>query len=241
MTLFNVIVAAIAFFAGSVGSVAGFGIGSILTPLIATQLGTKFAVAAVTIPHIAGSSVRFWTLRHHVHRRVLLTFGAMSVIGGLLGAFTHAYWTSHVLTIVLAIVLVITGAAGVFGFHYRFRGAAAQAGGVVSGFLGGLVGNQGPVRSAAMLGFDLSKEEFVATSVAIGMIVDIARLPVYFWSEGRAMAAHLPLVVSMVVFVIAGTLLGRIVLGRVPEDHFKRMIAALIFALGVILLVFRNG
>jgi uncharacterized membrane protein YfcA len=235
---FTLIVAAIAFFAGSVGSVAGFGIGSILTPLVATQLGTKFAVAAVTIPHIAGSTVRFWTLRQHVHRRVLFTFGVMSMIGGLLGAFAHAYWTSHLLTIVLAIVLMITGAARLFGFHYHFRGAAAQAGGVISGFLGGLVGNQGPVRSAAMLGFELTKEQFVATSVAIGMVVDIARLPVYFWSQGHAIVKQWPIVAMMVGCVVAGTLLGRFVLGRVPEDHFKKMIAALIFALGVTLLVF---
>lgn len=240
MTLFTWIVAAVAFFAGSVGAVAGFGIGSILTPLVATQLGTKFAVAAVTIPHIAGSFVRFWTLRHRVNRRVLLTFGSMSVIGGLLGAFAHAYWTSHLLTIVLAIVLIITGAAGVFGFAYHFRGPAAQAGGVVSGFLGGLVGNQGPVRSAAMLGFDLTKDEFVATSVAIGMIVDVARLPVYFWSQGSKVMTQLPLIGIMLIAVVAGTLLGRKLLGRVPEDHFKRMIAALILALGVVLLLFHS-
>jgi len=237
-TFFTAIVAAIAFFAGAVGAVAGFGIGSILTPLVATQLGTKFAVAAVTIPHIAGSSVRFWTLRRRVDKRVLFTFGVMSMIGGLSGAFAHAYWTSHLLTIVLAIVLIATGAARLFGFHYHFRGAAAQAGGVISGFLGGLVGNQGPVRSAAMLGFDLPKEEFVATSVAIGMAVDIARLPVYFWSEGRAIATQWPIVIMLTICVVAGTLLGRVLLGRVPEDHFRTMIAALILALGVALLVF---
>jgi uncharacterized membrane protein YfcA len=238
MTIFAVVVAVVAFFAGSVGAVAGFGIGSILTPLVATQLGTKFAVAAVTIPHIAGSAVRFWTLRRHVNRRVLFTFGVMSVIGGVLGAFAHAYWTPHLLTIVLAVVLIVTGAAGVFGFAVHLRGAAAQAGGAVSGFLGGVVGNQGPVRSAAMLGFDLTKEQFVATSVAIGMIVDLARLPVYFWSQGSVIARHVPFVLMMTAAVVAGTLLGRRILGRVPEALFKRLISALIFALGVLLLVF---
>jgi uncharacterized membrane protein YfcA len=126
MTIFAAVVAVVAFFAGSVGAVAGFGIGSILTPLVATQLGTKFAVAAVTIPHIAGSAVRFWTLRRHVNRRVLFTFGVMSVIGGVLGAFAHAYWTPHLLTVVLAVVLIVTGAAGVFGFAVHLRGAAAH-------------------------------------------------------------------------------------------------------------------
>jgi len=235
MTPFAGIVAAVAFFAGAVASVAGFGIGSILTPLVATGLGTKFAVAAVTIPHICGSAVRFWTLRRDVHRRILLTFGLMSVAGGIAGAYAHAFWTSRLLTIVLAIVLVVTGSASLFGFAYRFRGWAAHAGGVVSGFLGGLVGNQGPVRSAAMLGFDLTKEQFVATSVAIGMIVDIARLPVYFWSQGRNVAAQWPLVLMMAICVVAGTLLGRALLGRLPEELFKRMVAALILVLGVVL------
>src|SRR5262245_24163632 len=74
-------------FAGAIASVAGFGIGSILTPLFSWQSGTKFAVAAVSIPHLAGTAVRFWLLRGHIDRRVLLSFGLASAAGGLLGAF----------------------------------------------------------------------------------------------------------------------------------------------------------
>jgi len=162
----------------------------------------------------------------------------MSAIGGLLGAFTHAFWASRALTYTLAVVLIITGAVGVFGLTFKFRGAAAQAGGIVSGFLGGMVGNQGPVRSAAMLGFELTKEQFVATSVAIGVIVDVVRLPVYFWSQGKLIAVQVPFVIMMTIAVVAGTLLGKLLLGRVPEAIFKRMVSALIFALGVLLLVF---
>ena len=39
-------------FGGAVASVAGFGIGSVLTPAIAAVAGTKLAVAAVSIPHV---------------------------------------------------------------------------------------------------------------------------------------------------------------------------------------------
>jgi hypothetical protein len=77
--------------AGAVASVAGFGIGSILTPLLAWQRGTKLAVAAVSIPHLAGTALRLWRLRGHIDRRVLLSFGLASAAGGLLrrsgGAF----------------------------------------------------------------------------------------------------------------------------------------------------------
>ena len=49
--------------AGAVASVSGFGIGSLLTPLLALHAGTKTAVAAVSIPHLIGTAIRFWRLR----------------------------------------------------------------------------------------------------------------------------------------------------------------------------------
>jgi hypothetical protein len=44
--------------AGAVASVAGSGFGSILTPLLAWQAGARPAVAAVSIPHLAGTALR---------------------------------------------------------------------------------------------------------------------------------------------------------------------------------------
>ena len=52
-----------AFLAGSIASVAGFGIWSILTPLVAWQCGIKEAVALVSLPHFAATLLRFWRLR----------------------------------------------------------------------------------------------------------------------------------------------------------------------------------
>ena len=56
---------------------------------------------------------------------------------------------------------------------------AAWIAGVLSGFFGGLVGNQGGIRSAALLSFDMQKEAIVATATAVALIVDGARMPVY--------------------------------------------------------------
>jgi uncharacterized membrane protein YfcA len=55
--------------AGTIASVAGFGIGSVLTPLLAVRAEAKLAVAAVSIPHVVGTAVRFWLLRGDVDRR----------------------------------------------------------------------------------------------------------------------------------------------------------------------------
>src|SRR5512146_717558 len=95
---FDVIVAAVAVVAGMVASVAGFGIGSLLTPVLAFQVGTKLAVSLVSLPHVAGTALRFWILRAHVDRHVLLNFGIASAVCGLVGAVLHAFLTSIILS-----------------------------------------------------------------------------------------------------------------------------------------------
>src|SRR5215469_6833411 len=93
----NVITALVAIAAGAIASISGFGIGSILTPLLATWLGTKLAVAVVSVPHFLGTALRFWLIREHLDRRILLSFGITSAIGGLSGALLHVWLRSSIL------------------------------------------------------------------------------------------------------------------------------------------------
>lgn len=52
-------------------------------------------------------------------------------------------------------------------------------GGALSGFFGGLSGNQGALRSAFLIKTGLDKEAFIGTGTVASVIVDIARLVVY--------------------------------------------------------------
>ncbi|HEX4567736.1 MAG TPA: hypothetical protein VH138_13955, partial [Vicinamibacterales bacterium] len=65
-------------------------------------------------------------------------------------------------------LLLFVGVTQFTGFsdRMRFGGALAMIAGTLSGLLGGLVGNQGGIRSAALLGFEMPKETFVATATA---------------------------------------------------------------------------
>jgi hypothetical protein len=57
--LFKIAVPFVAFLAGGIASIAGFGIGSLLTPLVASQYGMKSAVSAIAIPHFIATALRF--------------------------------------------------------------------------------------------------------------------------------------------------------------------------------------
>jgi uncharacterized protein len=232
--IFEVLVGAAAFAAGAVATVTGFGIGSILTPLFAMRTGTQLAVAAVSIPHFFATLLRFWRLREHVDRRVLLRFGITSAAGGLLGALLHNSAANRMLGIAFGVVLVFVGVSELSGLakRMRFTGPVAWTAGAVSGFLGGLVGNQGGIRSAALLGFDIDKRAFVATATAVGVIVDIARMPAYFVTQWRELIDLWPLIAIATVAAILGTFLGERLLRGIPERRFRRVVAVLVLVLG---------
>jgi len=242
-TAFAALLALVGLIAAGIAAVTGFGIGSLLTPTLAVKTGTKLAVAAISIPHLVGTALRFWILRRHVDRRVLLGFGIASAAGGLAGALAHAWVSSRALAIVFGVVVALAGLSELSGWMQRVRWGRRSAWGAggLSGLLGGMVGNQGGIRTAALLGFDVPKEAFVATSTAIGLFVDAARMPVYFATEWRDIARIWPLVLTAVVAVTIGTGLGTRVLGRLPQQNFRRVVAVLLVALGLYMAIAGRG
>jgi uncharacterized membrane protein YfcA len=193
--MFDLLIFAASVAAGVIAAISRFGIGSVLTPLVSIHTDTKLAIAILSIPHLVGTFVRFVTLRSKINGSLALTLGVASAIGGLAGAVLNSYANAPALTYVLAALLVFAGISGITGMAERLelKGMWKWIGGFVSAVFGGMVGNQGVVRSAAMLGFRLSKESFIATATAIALVVDGARMPVYFITDHerifRAMAA----------------------------------------------------
>jgi hypothetical protein len=221
--------------AGAIASVAGFGIGSVLTPVLSTQLDVRLAIAAVSLPHLTGTVVRFLLVRTHIDRDVLLGFGAASAIGGLTGAALQSVVQSTALAVIFGALLIFAGLGSLTGFaqRMRFRGrVAALIGGTVSGLLGGLVGNQGGIRAAALLGFDVERQAFVATATAVALIVDGARIPVYIATQGAELASLWALIVLLAIGAVIGTFAGQWTLRRMPEPMFRRVVAVLLLGLG---------
>jgi hypothetical protein len=221
--------------AGAIASLVGFGVGSVLTPVFALGTTTKLAVAAVAIPHFIGSAARLATLRRHVEWRVFKSFGIASAAGGLAGAILHARISSRAMAVVFGALLILAALSEWTHWIDRIRwgrGTGIVAG-ALSGMFGGLVGNQGGIRSAAMLAYDVPKASFVATATAAGLCVDLARMPVYLAIEGPALAPLAGWIVAASLGVLIGTALGVPLLHRIPERLFRKVVAALLLGLGV--------
>ncbi len=224
--------------AGAIAAVSGFGIGSLLTPLLLLQMPAAHAVAVVSIPHALATAIRFMRLRHDVHRPTFREFGLASAAGGLAGAALQPWLASPALTGLLALLILVAGATELVRRPVPLPRTPfwRLLGGTLSGLFGGLVGNQGGIRAAALLGFELPPRALVATATAAALLVDAARVPIYLVSAGPVLSETTSLWLTACAGVTLGTLVGVPLLGRIPPPTYRRLIGALLLLLGVALL-----
>jgi uncharacterized protein len=236
---YTILLAVTGFVAGVVAAVSGFGIGSLLTPIFALQLDTRLAIAAVSVPHLVGTVQRFWTMRGDVDRKLLLEFGIPSAVGGLAGALMHGTLNSRGLAVVFGLLLLFTAIAELTGWMRRVHWGRSfgWTAGAISGFLGGLVGNQGSVRTAGLLAYSVSPTSFVATATTVALIVDGARMPVYLTTQGKGIAAIWPMLAVATTGVVTGTSVGIRVLPRLRTETFRRTVAIFLAILGAAMLL----
>lgn len=239
MDWFLVGVFLVALTAGGVASVVGFGIGSILTPVLALRLGAQVAIPAVAVPHLVATLLRWWRLRRSTSRGHLLSFGILSAAGGLVGALTYARLEGSGLAVILGLLLVLSATARLAGWPGKWtpgRGVSLALGGL-SGFFGGVAGNQGGIRAAALSVFDLSPKQFVATATAVALMVDLGRTPVYVVRAGAQIRSVAGLIGVAAVGAVLGTVLGERILTKLPRERFTRVVSLAVGLLGAWLIV----
>jgi uncharacterized membrane protein YfcA len=238
--IFDISVILTAILAGIIVAVSGFGIGNLLTPILAIKFGGKVAIAAVALPHLIGTTLRFMFLKTKIDKKIFIYFGITSAIGGLIGALLYWKTTSQALTFIFGIILIFASLMEFSGFLRKIKIGknTALMGGLLSGFLGGLVGNQGGIRSAALLSFDMDQKAFIATATAtaIGLIIDAVRIPIYVVTQYSKITKAWASIFLTIIGVIIGTLLGIKILKIIPKNIFKTVVAILIFLLGILML-----
>lgn len=233
MILFLMGVFAVGLVSGATAGLVGFGIGSLLTPLIAAEYGMERAVMAVSLPHLMATAFRFWRHYGHVDWGVFRKFGVWSAAGGLAGALSHRWLGGQGVTMVMGLLLLATAAANLSSGFFGWRPRAGRTLGLLSGFFGGVAGNQGGLRACALLICGLEPRAFLATSTAIALAVDVARTPVYLargWESLQGMG--LTIVVAS-AGCVAGTALGERILMGLGVEQYRKGVALAVGILGI--------
>jgi uncharacterized membrane protein YfcA len=234
------VVAIVSILSGATAAIIGFGIGSLLTPVLLTRLDPHLAISVVAVPHMAATAMRYVRHRRWVDRRVLVWFGLPSAVGGLAGALLQGTLHSPVLVVALAILLVLTGLANLTrGFGARAAPSPTAAGlvGLLSGICGGLVGNQGGLRAAGLNAFELEPRAYLATGTAVALLIDAARTPIYLARSGEALLGLVALIAVATIGCVVGTVAGERLFLRIPPERYRKVVGAAVVALGIWLLL----
>jgi uncharacterized membrane protein YfcA len=108
-------------------------------------------------------------------------------------------------------------------------------GGFLSGFFGGISGHQGAFRSAFLTKAGLTKDEFLGTSNAIALIIDISRITVYSASLNFAQLSGIKgVLLTGIVFAFIGTYFGKKLVKKTTLAGVKRIVGVLLLVLGTL-------
>lgn len=192
-----VVIAIAAFVVSGVTLLSGFGLGTVLMPTFAIFFPVPVAIAATAVVHLSNNLFKLGLLGRKAEWPVVVRFALPASIAAVLGASTLVVFAEIpvLITYVLfgdqhdvTMLKLIIGAL-IIGFalvelspmtsKLTVSGKYLALGGLLSGFFGGLSGNQGAFRSAFLIKAVRTKEAFVATGVVSAVIVDITRLTVY--------------------------------------------------------------
>lgn len=249
------VVSAAALVASALTLFSGFGLGTLLMPVVAIFFPIDIAIAITAMVHLANNLFKVALLGKHANRAVLFSFGVTAVIFAFLGALVLG-WLSEMPLVLeyvafnnqmqVSPVKMIVGLL-ILGFvaldlSPKFSAIELDRkylpyGGVVSGFFGGLSGHQGAFRSMFLLKAGLAKEEFVATGVMLAVMVDTSRILIYGWEMStQRQGIEWPLVIAASISAFIGAYFGAKMLKKLTIRAIQVAVSALlaIVSLGLI-------
>ena len=231
------------FLAEVVGTIAGFGSATILLPVALLFVDFKTALVLTAFVHLFGNAGRWAFFRKKISWKITGYFGIVGIFGALFGALLVTHADQDTLQLGLGIFLVGYGLFAFLkpSFSLKQTGRNMLAGGLSSGFLAGIIGTGGALRTAFLTAFRLPKEQYIGTSAVIALAVDGIRIPVYL-RDGLLAADYYWTLPLLFVLAVAGAYVGKKLVGKIPQLLFGRIIlAALILAGAKLVLDYLRG
>ena len=248
------LIAVIAFLAAILTFFSGFGLGTILTPVFMIFFPAELAIALTGVVHFFNNIFKLFLVGKNADKQVMMRFGIPAVIAAFAGAwlllqisdlqplfdYKLAGKTIEVFPVkfIIAILLIIFALMDLLPFisKIQFGKDKLPIGGALSGFFGGLSGNQGALRTAFLIKAGLSKESFIATAVVVSTFVDFTRLSIYatrFTASG--LQDNITLILCTTLAAIAGAFIGNKLLKKITLKFIQNLVAVMLIMVSIAL------
>ena len=222
----------------TIAGVAGLGGGVIALPVLVWVFGVREAIPILAFSQILSTISRVGLHRQALHWPVARFFmiGALpfSVLGSL---FFVSIDTSVLVRILGAIMLLFVVYTRLpIGRNFKMRAWGFIPVGAGTGFSSAFLGIPGPFAAAFYLAYGLSASAYIGTS-ALGMaMIQVPKLIIFGTSDLLSLRVVL-LGVSMGAIAAGSAYLGRVILMRVPNHVFPKIITTMLLISGVVFLI----
>ncbi len=221
----------------TIAGVAGFGGGVVALPVLVWVFGVREAIPILTISQVLSTVSRVALHRDALNWPVVRNF----VIGGLpfsvLGALFFVSIDTQVLVRILGVMMLlfVVYTKLPIGRNFKMRLWGFVPLGSATGFGSAFLGIPGPFAAVFYLAYGLSASAYIGTS-ALGMgIIQIPKLIIFGSNDLLTMRVVL-MGVGLGAIAAGSAYVGKIILNRVPERIFPRIITAMLLISGVVLL-----
>ena len=249
-----VIISIVAFLTAILTFFSGFGLGTILTPVMMVFFPVEIAIALTGVVHFSNNIFKLFLVGKNFDKDILLRFGIPAVIFAFIGAsllllipnqepiYTYIFFdkTFEIFAIKLIVALLMMFFAVIDLIPYlnniEFHRNKLPIGGAFSGFFGGLTGAQGALRSAFLIRSGMTKEAFIGTTVVISSFVDLTRLSVYSTRLLQIdLNENLLLITIATLSAISGAFIGNKLLKKVTLAFLQKTVATMLVIISLAL------
>lgn len=228
----------LALIAEIIGTISGCGSSVFFVPVAAYFFDFHSVLGITAVFHIFSNISKIVFFRKGVNWKIVLKMGIPAILFVSLGALLSKYLNNQVLEIGLAVFLIFFSLIFLLFQKIAIRPTTLYSlvGGTISGFVAGLFGTGGAIRGMTLAAFNLQKDVFIATSAFIDIGVDLSRGLVYF-SNGFIHYHDLGYVLILIGVSIVGTYIGKLILQKISETLFKKIVLGVILGIGIVTLL----
>lgn len=247
-----VVVVITAFLISGLTFFSGFGLATVLTPVLILFFPAPVAISLTAIVHFLNNIFKLILTSKNVNVEVLIKFGITAMFGAVFGSFTlvaiskksfvinyHLFNHSFHVELVNFIIGIIIFAFVLLEMFPKINELPLNKnllpiGGALSGFFGGLSGHQGAFRSLFLIKCNLTKEQFVATGILSACFVDIVRLSIYGANFlNMEIKNDFYLLVCAVVSAFLGSYIANKYMQKITINLIKNIIISLLLFISI--------
>lgn len=242
MVIFEEIIyiALLTLLASMIGTLAGFGISTVMIPVLLIFLPLPQTLLLVAIIHWFNDIWKIVLFQHGIRWKLFLAFGIPGIFASFLGSSLSLRIPREILSRALGIFLIAYVLFILFNQTFKLsqKLSVAISGGALTGFFAGIFGIGGEINAVALSAFNLEKAVYVATAGAISLMIDSTRIATYVTGGVRLEPFLLSGFLLFVPASLIGAMLGKKGVEKIPQEKFRNFVAIFIFLLGLKLVLF---